>query len=242
MSSGPRSRLSQAPRLPRALLAATLPISLLAAAACSDSTATSPSVANLVVVTGNNPQQTDTVTGTLATPLEVLATDANGTPIPNVTITWTPGSQGNQGVPSSSSVTTNTNGLAQVTWTLGTKAGTDSMTATANGATPIVFTATATPGAPAQVMTVNDNPQSATAGSTIPFSVEVLDQYGNPISGATVSWAVATGGGALNLSSSTTDANGQAQVSWTLGVTAGTNTITATVGTLTPTSFSVTGQ
>ena len=88
--------------------------------------------------------------------------------------------------------------------------------------------------------------QSAVAGSAVGTapSVIVKDANNNPVSGVSVAFAVATGGGSVTGGSATTNASGVATVGgWTLGTTAGTNTLTATSGTLTnsPITFTATG-
>ena len=72
-------------------------------------------------------------------------------------------------------------------------------------------------------------------------SVIVRDQNGNPMGGATVTFAVVSGGGSVTGSTATADASGIATVgAWTLGGTAGANVLTASVGSLTVT-FNATG-
>lgn len=65
--------------------------------------------------------------------------------------------------------------------------------------------------------------------TTIP-AVRATDASGNPVAGATVTFAV-TGGGTLGRTTTTTNANGTADVgTWTLGTAAGTQTVVATAG------------
>jgi hypothetical protein len=72
-------------------------------------------------------------------------------------------------------------------------------------------------------------------------SVLVRDQNGNPMSGATVTFAVTSGGGSVTGGSVATNASGIATVgNWTLGMTAGPNTLRATVGSLAPVTFTAT--
>jgi adhesin/invasin len=89
--------------------------------------------------------------------------------------------------------------------------------------------------------------QSATVGtavSTAP-SVIVKDANNNVVSGVSVTFAVASGGGSLGAPATvTTDASGIAtSPAWTLGTTAGANTLTATSAGLTgsPVTFTATG-
>ncbi len=80
-------------------------------------------------------------------------------------------------------------------------------------------------------------PNTATAS---PLVVEVKDQNGNLLANETVTWAISSGTGALSATTSTTDSNGQASVTYTPDASTGTTSITATVGSLTPVSFTVT--
>ena len=96
----------------------------------------------------------------------------------------------------------------------------------------------------ADTLTLNaGNGQSATVGtavSTLP-SVIVRDASNNPVSGAAVTFAVASGGGSLTGASATTGTDGIATVgSRTLGTTAGANTLTVTSGSLTAVTFTAT--
>jgi hypothetical protein len=224
-------------------LAVIVPMAIFLMTACSDSTSPS-STMTVTKQAGNN--QTDTVAGTLPIPLQVLVTNSDGVGVPGVTVNWV-ASGGN---PSIGSVVTDANGIAQFSWTLETTAGEQTMTATATGLPAVVFVAIATAGSSSQVVPVSGDAQSATHGSTLtsPLVVEVIDQYGNPVAGATVAWAVTAGGGALSNGTTsgttvttTTIADGQAQTTWTLGALAGSNTVTATVGTLAPATFGATG-
>lgn len=89
----------------------------------------------------------------------------------------------------------------------------------------------------AVTMTVNaGNGQLATVGTAVasPPSVIVKNETNNNtvvVSGVSVTFAVVSGGGSVTGSPATTDSNGVATVgSWTLGTTAGPNTLTATSG------------
>ena len=58
-----------------------------------------------------------------------------------------------------------------------------------------------------------------------PVVVEVHDQYGDPMEGVTVTFTVTAGDGTLSTITATTDANGQAEITLTLGSDPGTNTV-----------------
>jgi adhesin/invasin len=89
---------------------------------------------------------------------------------------------------------------------------------------------------------VSGNSQSTTVGlaAAAPLIVSVADQNGSPLANATVTWAVASGGGTLSSTSTTTDSNGQAQITYTAATTAGTASVTATVDALSAVTFTMT--
>jgi hypothetical protein len=77
--------------------------------------------------------------------------------------------------------------------------------------------------------------------------VRLTDAMGLPVSGRSVAFTVASGGGSVTPASATTSANGVVQVSsWTLGTTPGINTLTVTVAgngiMANPVTFTATGQ
>jgi alpha-tubulin suppressor-like RCC1 family protein len=89
--------------------------------------------------------------------------------------------------------------------------------------------------------------QSAAPGVSVATapSVKVTDADANPVSGVAITFAVALGGGSITGASQTTNGTGIATLgSWTLGPTAGTNTLTATAPGLTgsPVTFTATAE
>jgi hypothetical protein len=175
----------------------------------------------------------------------VIVRDANNVAVAGVTVTFAVASGG--GSITGASAVTNASGIATVgSWTLGTTAGTNTVTATVSGLTgsPVTFTATGTAGAATQLIINAGNSQSAVAGAAVATAPSVLvkDANNNPVSGATVNFVIGSGGGTLSGGTQTTNASGIATLtSWTLGVTAGTNTLTANVTGLTSVTFSATG-
>lgn len=174
--------------------------------------------------------QTGAVGTELPLPLVVEVTDAFGNPIQGVTITWT--AEGGGSVSLASTVTDET-GRTSVTRTLGPTAGPQTTLAASEGlaGSPVVFNHTATAGNPSGVQIVSGNEQTAAPGTTLPepLVVAVLDQGGNPVVGAAVTWVVTAGGGTLDPTTSTADAAGRAATTWTLGSAAGANTAQAIV-------------
>src|SRR5258705_740695 len=88
------------------------------------------------------------------------------------------------------------------------------------------------------------NNQVGAAGSALPESLAVIvkDQSGAVLSGVSVTFAIAAGGGAVSPASRVTDALGIAKTRRTLGPNAGTQTVTASAGNLTPVQFSAVSQ
>ncbi len=200
---------------------------------------------NIAVNAGNN--QSATIATTVAVDPSVIVKDGSGNPVPGVQVTFAVASGG--GSISGAVQTTNASGIAEVgSWTLGTMAGTNTLTATSSGlsGSPVTFTATGTTGAAATIAINAGNNQTATVGATLPVNPSVLvrDIGGNPVSGVSVTFAITSGGGSITGAAATTDGSGIAAVgSWTLGSTAGNNTLTASSAGLTgsPITFSATG-
>jgi len=159
--------------------------------------------------------------------LAVLVTDRFDNPVPDVEVTFTPGN----GSVDPAVMRTGLDGIARTTWTLGTKAGQQTATATVPKLAPVVFSAQAEPGPPGALERISGDGQAGTVGAPLPqpLVVRVADVYGNPIAGANVSWSAGAGGN-VTPSSGVTDANGHAQAAWTLGTAAGEQHVTASAG------------
>ena len=157
----------------------------------------------------------------MSTPPSVIVTDAHGNPVPGVSVAFAVATGG--GSATGSPATTNAAGIAAVgSWTLGTIAGNNTLTAISGSlsGSPVTFTATGTAGPAAQIASNSGDGQSASAGTAVstPPSVIVEDANNNPVTGVSVTFAVASGGGSASGLSTTTDAAGIAAVgSWTLG-------------------------
>ena len=109
----------------------------------------------------------------------------------------------------------------------------------------VTVTLTLGPGAPAQVVRLAGDSQSAIANTAVPIApaVKVIDAFANPVPGTIVQFAVTTGGGSLGQAADTADVNGAASPgSWTLGPSAGTNHFTATVSGLPALQFTAVGN
>ncbi len=109
------------------------------------------------------------------------------------------------------------------------------------GATSNSFTVA--PGPAAVIVKLAGDNQTAPAGSTLPTdpSVRIEDAFTNAIPSQPVTFAPAAGSGSVTGGSQTTNGSGVATVtSWTLGPTAGANTLNVTAGAAS-TSFSAIG-
>jgi hypothetical protein len=199
----------------------------------------SPEQATTSVTAGTAAQVSGTVGATVTPAPSVKAVDAAGRPVAGLPVTFTVTGGGTIG---RTSVTTDATGTATVgSWTLGTTAGQQAVVATA-GTRTVTFTASATAAAAATISAVAGATVDALTGAAVANrpSVQVKDQYGNPVAGATVTFAVVTGGGSITGATATTDATGTATVGgWTLGVEPGAQTLRASAGALS-TTFGVT--
>jgi hypothetical protein len=189
--------------------------------------------AKVVVFEGDG--QTASVGSVLPESIVVRVTDSQNRPIQQQQVTFAPSA----GTVVPTAATTDADGKAGALWALGPTAGSQSVTATATGngapaGLAVTFHATATTSGAAKLDKSAGDGQSATAGSAVPTppAVKLSDKGGNPVAGVAVTFAVASGGGAVNPTTRvTTNASGIAvATAWTLGPTAGPNTLTATVG------------
>lgn len=226
----------------RSLAALSLLVVLLPTACGRDATAPADGLLSPLVVSGNGQQ--GVVGTTLPQLLVIQALDSRGRPMKNLWVEFRVTSGGGTTTPVT--VRTNQSGLAQTSWTLGTSTSQPQALdarAVASGAPLGSFTATALPGPAAQLAMQAGDGQTAAhdAALAIAPAVRVGDQFGNPAPGATVTFAVATGGGSVTGATATSNAQGIATVgSWTLGSALGQNTLTATVSGVSPVTFTAT--
>ena len=137
--------------------------------------------------------QSGVVGSALAIAPAVKLLDAGGNPVAGVAVTFT---AANGGSVAGANATTDADGVARATsWTLGTTAGTQSLTASAAGGgfagNPLTFNATAVAGPPSSSRSSLQTLKSSIAAGTesAGIRVTVRDQYGNPVSGVTVTIA-----------------------------------------------------
>jgi ELWxxDGT repeat protein len=190
---------------------------------------------SLTITSGNN--QSTTVGTAFSSPLQVQVLDQFAEPMEGVPVAFTAPSSGASATLSSSTETTDVNGHAQVTATANTVAGSYQVQATAGSLTGVQFNLTNSPAASAGLQIVSGNHQSTTVGTPFsnPLVVRLVDQYGNGVDNASVTFTAPTGGpgalfGGINAITVTTDNNGYAQVLAQANVVAGNYQVTVTTG------------
>ena len=189
-----------------------------------------PVPTTLSIISGDN--QTGLTGALLANPFVVEVRDENGNPLEGVIVTFAVSAGG--GSLSDTNVDTDTNGLAQSILTLGSDPGTNTVDVSVEGIVKTeIFNAEGAlpPPIPTTLSIVSDDNQTGLTGETLadPFVVDVHDQYGDPMEGVTVTFTLLTGDGALSTETPTTDANGQAETTLTLGNEPGEYTLEVSV-------------
>ncbi|MBK8004503.1 MAG: hypothetical protein IPK12_11350 [Gemmatimonadetes bacterium] len=131
----------------------------------------------------------------MATAPEVRVTDLSGNPVSGVSVTFAV--TGGGGNITGGAATTDGLGHATLgSWTLGTTAGSNTLTATSAGlaGSPVTFTATGTAGAPDHLsFTVQPSTTQAFAPITPAVEVAVLDAFGNLVTGTPVDVTISLG-------------------------------------------------
>lgn len=181
---------------------------------------------------------TGTVGQAVADAPSVVVRNQAGNPVAGATVVFAVTSGG--GSVATATAVSNSSGAASAgSWTLGTTSGSHTLTASTGSLSPVTFTATAGPGAAASLTKAGGDEQSAEPGAAVPVApfVIVKDQFNNPVPGTVVTFTPSTGGSVTG-GTATSNAAGEARVgSWTLGPTAGPNTLVATAGSLPSVTF-----
>lgn len=204
-------------------------------AACGGSSEPVGPPAALTVLTAG--PFTDTAGTALGAPLQVRVTDANGRGVSGVAVRFAVTSGGgtvSRGTIGGSAVTdtTDAQGDADATWTLGTVVGLHGASATADGLPSVEFQATAVAGPP---VTVALDAASAfiapvSAPTDEPLAVRIADEFDNPVGATLVNWVALSAGATVSAPSSVSDAEGIARIGATLGSVPGVYLFRATLG------------
>jgi len=202
-------------------------ILLLLTGACGGDDPIGPPAA-IEVVSGNN--QSAAVGQSLANAPVVKVRDANGHGLPAIVVRFSVASGG--GSIATDSAMTDMNGLAVGgQWFLGTTLGVNTLKVQASGLSiSTTINATAVAGPPANLSLLSQQNFAALVSQpTSPQpAVTVTDGFGNPVSGAVVTFQVVVNNGTVTGGTPASDAQGRAAVtSWTLGSTGGLNRLTA---------------
>jgi hypothetical protein len=165
-------------------------------------------------------------------PLVVRVLDGAGRPLPAAGVHWQVAAGG--GTLHNAQTATDSSGLASAQWVLGLHIGPENVVLAGleNGGSPVTFTANAELPPSATLSILSGSGQTGRALRTLPQPavVEVRTAGGLPVSGATVTWTVPSGG-AVTPAISFTDSAGRGHTSWTLGTLLGTQRLTARAGT-----------
>ncbi len=210
------------------------------APATSGAIAITASAATTITINAGD-AQTATVGAAVSTAPSVLVTDQSGNPVSGVAVTFAVATGG--GSLTGGSASSNASGIAAVgSWTLGTVAGSNTLTATSGGLTgsPITFTATGTAGAATKLAITTEPPASATVGAALaPQPVlQLRDQFDNNAgqAGVVVTATIFSGGGSVaGGTTATTNGSGVASFSGLIvnGVATSSQVLRFTSGTLT---------
>jgi len=214
--------------------------SLLAAASlrCGGDNVQPTDPTDIAMASGNN--QNGVAGQSLASPLVVLVTDADGNAVPGVEVHWA--AQGGGSV-SNEVVETGNNGRASVQRVLGPNLGQQNTTASVAGlaGSPVTFVSTAVePGGAGSIVIVTNPPVSALDGEVFDPAaqpvVQVRDATGNPAAGVQVTVTSSSGGTVEGSTTATSDVSGTAAFgdlgirgtgSHTLEFSAGSATVTS---------------
>ena len=165
----------------------------------------------------------------LAKPFVVEVRDQTGEPLLGIKVMFSV--TGGGGTLSVTNATTDSSGRAESTLTLGPIPGTNTVTVSVTGIqAEQTFTAEGIR-IPKTLEIVSGKDQKGLPGAALdnPFVVEVRDQTDKPLPEVQVTFSVTSGGGTLSSTSATTDSNGRAESTLTLGPNPGTNTVSVSV-------------
>lgn len=210
-----------------------LGITILVAMGCGEAGSGGPPGGAASVVAGGGAAPSAIVGTAISSSPTFTVRNSGGVALAGIPVNVTVSSGGGSlsGAPSTSSAGETSVGI----WTLGTVAGSQTVTVAVSGLSPLVLSATATPGAPASMNIATGNNQTALAGTAVATGVQarVVDSFGNAIAARTIDWSVVDGSGTLGGSTSTvSNAAGLATApGWTLGRFGGTQRLRAASGT-----------
>jgi trimeric autotransporter adhesin len=186
-----------------------------------------PGPSKLTLLGGSG--QSGQVATTLPEPVRVSVTEPSGKVVADVAVTFT-ARNASGAVYATTTVPTDSSGVAAHVWTLGTTTGAHTLTASvdAPSAPTAEATAQAQAGPAARLEVVSGDRQSGTIGEPLPVSIVVrsVDSFGNAVAGTAVTWLAEFESGTVGPSPVSTDASGQASATWRLGTRLGEQSVT----------------
>jgi hypothetical protein len=182
-------------------------------------TVTPGAPASIAKISGDG--QSGLVATQLTDSLAVKVSDAFGNPTPNISVNW--GSVTSQ---------TGSEGIAKTKISLPNTAGTVTTVASV-GSITASFTSNARPYAPVSLISLSEISGTKLVAEQVSITLEARDRFLNLVPDALVSFSVTSGGGSVSASSISTNSAGQSSAIWTLGNTVRSNSLRATLGTLT---------
>lgn len=211
-------------RRPRSCRGAMTSFLVWAMVGCSDATPPGGGTLDFEIASGD--QQVGEVGLPLPEPIVVRVRDQEGRPVAGLVVNFVVVKGG--GSVFAGSANTTAEGVAQEIWTLGQSTrdsqqvevrAVDGMT----GEPHVYATFTAIPraGPPYNASVIVDTLWSAVGLPVHTPYVQLEDQYGNVVPGASVGFTVTAGGGSVAATPLITDANGRVRANWMLGPTAG---------------------
>ncbi len=194
-------------------------------------------VTAITLVSGG--KQAGTVGAALPLPIVMKAKNSSGKAVSGAAIAFTDGGSGGTFTPNPA--ITNSSGEASTTYTLSTVAKIVTVTGS-NGSVSDKTNEQGLAGPPSKLTILSGNNQTALPDKPLAKKLAVLltDQYGNDISGVTVTFTDNGAGGTFSTTSPVTGTNGQASTGYTTGSKAGAVTISASTSTLGPVDFTET--
>jgi adhesin/invasin len=209
---------------------------LLVLAGCSnDLTLPSNSGSGLALSPVGGDGQRGTVGAPLPAPLVVRVVSSDGARIPGRLVAFLPIGEGSALRLEPDTALANSRGEASSTWVLGPEAGQQQvqahLVADDSAPQPVTFRAEAVAAAPDTIDAASAVDRAGRRGTELPdpLVVRVADRFGNPVTGAMVTWEITAGGGELSLPQSETGADGTTAVSWELGDRVGVQKVTAAI-------------
>ncbi|HEX4935239.1 MAG TPA: hypothetical protein VFV33_18780 [Gemmatimonadaceae bacterium] len=225
-----------APRIALSVLMAAAPLAL---AACGkQAVADPPTPGSLVLVQGNNQQAQGGAELPSPVIIRVLGTDGN--PLAKIPIGFSIVQGG--GSVSPGSAPSDENGEVKVKWTVGPNEVAQMLRASVPGVEAVSVTAISL--LPSDIIIAQGNNQVAKAGAALPnpIVIRIVGPGNVPMKNIAVAFQVISGGGLISPQSGLTNALGEVTARWTLGGTAGANTLAVSSGALQAVSLTAVGQ